>query len=57
MPPSIGHGLRAKSVRPLTDHDVAGAGQAMINEKTREVAGSILACFPVSTLASVDGSQ
>ena len=57
MPPSIGHGLRAKSVRPLTDHDVAGAGQAMINEKTREGAGSILACFPVSTLASVDGSQ
>jgi hypothetical protein len=44
-------------VRPLTDHGVAGTGRAMINEKTREVAGGILACFLVSTLASVDGSR
>jgi hypothetical protein len=57
VPPSIGDGVRAMSVGPLTDHGVAGAGRAMINERTREVAGGILAWFAVSILASVDGWQ
>jgi hypothetical protein len=44
-------------VRRLTDGDVARAAAAMINEKTGEVAGSIVARLPCLPLASVDGSQ
>ncbi len=41
-PPSVGHGLRAKYGPRVTVHDVAGAGHAMIIEKTKEVAATIV---------------
>jgi pimeloyl-ACP methyl ester carboxylesterase len=41
-PPKIGHELRAKYGPRITVHDIAGAGHAMIIEKTAEVATLIL---------------
>ena len=41
-PPAVGHELRAKYGSRITVHDIAGAGHAMIIEKTGEVATTIL---------------
>ncbi len=41
-PPTVGHDLRAKYGPRITVHDIAGAGHAMIIEKTGEVATTIL---------------
>ncbi len=41
-PPSVGHGLRAKYGSRITVHDIAGAGHAMIIEKTPQVAAAVI---------------